>query len=271
MEQRGDVHFDKELYESLCSLPENLTNAPKEKLLTLWQRLSSLPKSVLEHPGRFMYNPVSALNSDNDLYLLGIHPGIDPNGGPSEKLSLRDEIREWSKRSTHAIASEIWSGHDYQDTVKVLCEKIGKDLDELCASNLSFTRAKGKPDLTVALSMLGVKDSVFWPVHEAVLDIVEPKCIIVIGAGKPHKIPDTVFRKVLHLMQSSKERPLLHTKEKTLCSDNKEYRWYVVDGEYQDRQMKLIGIPYPSHNRQLRYYEEVLEQIANEYQQICKK
>jgi len=254
MKHETNAHFDKELYEALCSLPEDVLRVSKEKLDTLWQRLCSLPEKILEHPGRFMYNPVSKLGQD-DLYLLGIHPGIDPKGNPkTEKQSLRGEIREWSKKSTNAMVSENWSGPYYQSTIRTLCDGIGKELNELCASNLYFVRAQNYDTLLETLKNMELDSNGedFWLVHKEVIGIIQPKCILVIGI--------VIFKIILQLLRFRKE-----WEKPSLRSDCGKYLCSVFAGQWQGQPLTLIGIPYPKHDNQqthLMNYPEVLEKIA---------
>jgi len=250
MEQQTDVHFDKELYEVLCSLPEESLKAPKEKFLTLWHRLCSLPKVLLRYPGRFMYNSLSTLRQDN-FYLLGINPGGDPK---KESLPLRDEIREWIGWKEHTSAFDQFGETPYKDTLRALCFEIGIELRELCASNFYFVRAPNQDSLMKGeksvLYKLGLSSSgkEFWPVHRAVIDIVEPKYIFVIGSS--------VFSNIFQLLNSV-ETPLTITKEipcgKYVCS--------IAD--YRDKSLKVIGLPHPSA-RGLKIRDYPMRQIADE-------
>jgi len=250
MEQQAGIHFDKELFEVLCSVPEESLRAPKEKLQLLWRCICTLPKNILGYPGRFMYNPISTLRKD-DFYLLGINPGGDPK---KENLPLRDEIREWLGWEKSASAFEQFGDTPYKDTLKALCFEIGKDLHDICVSNLYFVRSPDQDSLmngkNGALYKLGLDSSgkEFWPVHKAVIDIVEPKCIFVIGSG--------IFNNVFKLL-NSEGKPMKRSKEipcgKYVCSV----------AERSDKSLKLIGLPHPSA-RGLKLSDYPMKQIADE-------
>ena len=250
MEQQNGVHFDKELFEALCSVPEESLRVPKEKLDALWRCLCSLPTNVLGYPGRFMYNPISTLRKD-DFYLLGINPGGDPE---KENVPLRDEIREWLGWEKSASAFDQFGDTPYKETLKTLCFEIGKDLHDICASNLYFLRSpdqdslmNGKKSALYKLG-LGTSGKEFWPTHKAVIDIVEPKCIFVIGT--------VTFNNVFKLLNSV-EKPLKLVK-KIPCGKHN-----CSVAENSDKSLKLIGLPHPSA-RGLKLSEYPMKQIAEE-------
>jgi len=250
MELWTSGHFDKDLYESLCSLPEEKLRAPKEKLLALWRCLCSLPEKVLGYPGRFMYNPLATLRQ-GDFYLLGINPGGNPL---TENTPLRDEIRGWLGWDKSASAFDQFGDTPYKNTLNALCLEVGVELRALCASNLYFVRALDQNSLmsgkNSALSKLGMSSSgkEFWPVHKAVIDIVCPKYVFVIGSG--------IFNSVLQLLNSI-GAPLALTKEipcgKYVCSV----------AERKDKSLKAIALPHPSA-RGLKLGDYPMKQIAEE-------
>jgi len=245
----------KTFTEALGSFPDRGTQAAEAlkqwpEYDNLYQALCEMGEDILKHSGRFMHNPVSVLRK-GDYYHLGINPGGDPG---MENTPLEQEIREWSKKDTHAICAEHWKGQ-YQPTVKAVCREVGIEVEELCSSNLYFCRSRDEASIPLdPKKTLGA----FWHVHEAVLDIVKPKCIFVFGTGEGK------FPAILDLMRNSKGRPLSRIEEKTIKGD-RGYSCRVVDGEYQGRPLKLIGIPHPSHGRVPT--QAVLKQIADE----CRK
>jgi len=250
MREQTVIHFDKELFEALCSVPEKSLGVPKEKLQTLWRCLCSLPKNVLGYPGRFMYNSISSLRKDK-FYLLGINPGGDPE---KENMPLRSEIREWFVWEKDASAFEQFGETPYKETLKALCFEIGKDLHDICASNLYFVRStdqdslmKGKKSTLYKLG-LSTSGKEFWPVHEALIEIVEPKCIFVIGS--------VTFDNVFKLLNSVGK--ILTRIKKIPCGK------YVCNvAECKDKSLKLIGLPHPSA-RGLRLSDYPMKQIADE-------
>jgi len=242
------------LSDALQSFPDKITEESLDwpEGYKLYEALRNLGDAILKAPGRFLYNDISTLRQD-DFYLLGINPGGKPE---IENTPLFEEIRSWSQKSTHAIAVEGWNT-TYQRTVEALCSAVGKELRELCSSNLYFIRTPGTDLLDATLSQLRADFRVFWPVHEAVLDIVKPKCIFVFGAD--------VFSKIIQLMLNSKEKPLLKYKSRPLLPKYKGgCNCSVGEGERLGSPMKVIGMPYPKYGRQLTSQPMVLQKIAEE-------
>lgn len=251
----------KTLADALVSFPK-ATEASKSLEqgwpagYNLYRALRRLNRDFLSYPGRFMYNPISVLR-EGKYYLIGKHPARNRNKTQKENMSLCKEIREWSENDTHAIVDEIWKNQYYQSTVKALCREIGAGLCGLCASNVYFCRNKIKK-METKIDMLAEakkKIGTFWRIHEALLDIVRPAWIFVIGLD--------VFHEILKFIRKpeNKAKWLLYT-GKTSISDG-ECNCTVVKAEYQDRPLMLMGIPCPSrrHNLELSRHQEVLKQI----------
>jgi hypothetical protein len=258
-DQQSAVPFGEQLYEAMRSLPEDALCATKEKLKVLCKCLADLPSEVRNYSGRFMYNHISTLRQD-DFYLLGINPGGDPE---IIKEWLRDEVFNWLDWKKNQSAFDEFNS-SYKRLLEELCKKLRREFHDICASNLFFVRAQREKDrkhgdksLSKTLRDFGLKQNgdKFWPVHQAVIDIVEPKCILVIGFG--------AFDKIFKLMRSL-NKSLVLSDEKISCG--KYYR-KIVTGEHETgKPFKLIGIPHTS-TRGLRLEDYPLRQIAD----ICSK
>jgi hypothetical protein len=243
--------------KALLSFPQKLP-APSQqekewaKYYNLYEALRKLGDLLGDH-GRFMYNPISALRK-GEFYLLGIQPGDATKKEKNEgrDTSLRIDIHKWSKQSAHVVINEDWNT-DYQDTVKALCREVGIDLYGLCVSNLYFYRKDKNKNLPYVTKN---DASVFWHVHEAVLDIVKPDCIFFFFCGKD------AYLKILILMRANKSSPFSPTEGNF---GNEKCKYKTAKGEYQGRPLTLIGMPCPNAivNRQplLEDDQEVLEQM----------
>jgi len=215
--------FPKDPGESLKRWPEGYR---------LYEALQNL-KDILNVPGRFLYSDISTLRSGEfpQYYLLGINPDVDISKNPA----LKTEIQEWSAKCSNAYLDESWDyrgrpidpgTHLIQSRVQELCNTIvGKGLDastrQVCASNLVFCRSESEAAQVV-------EADVFWPVHKAVLRIVNPACILVMGSGK-------AFEKIRKLLGFSVKDSFLSGHGSCLC--------YVAESDFQDGQPKLIGMP----------------------------
>jgi len=204
----------------------------------LYNALCKLQK-ILDVPGRFLYSDISTLRPGN-FYLLGHNPDIDLNKNP--KLNV--EIQEWSTRCKNAFLDESWENqpdgkYTIQKRVQELCKyAVDKDLDldtstrQVCASNLFFGRSKS------AATLAEREPESFWPVHRAVLDIVQPVCILAIGAGKGE---GNTYRIVKNMLGFSS------IKDNCFPSGHGKLNCFFVEGHYQGKklkqQIKLIGVP----------------------------
>ena len=218
--------------------------AEKDAFQELNTRLGALPQEVLCESGRFLYSSIDTLDK-GDYYFLGYNPG----GAPEKHLkTLRDEIKDWQfyPKGWNAYCDEKWST-ELQDRVKILFGLIAKPsenggeaaLRRTCASNLIFTRSSGKKSLPHSIKE-NAKD-VFWPIHQEILNIVKPRCIIVYD-----KDAYDIFRKRLgnphedtHPIEAS------HAYVKKSCLR-------IVNGGFSsevrlDHEVKLIYIPHLSY------------------------
>jgi uracil-DNA glycosylase len=105
-------------------------------------------------------------------------------GGPEEGTkTIRQSLDELSTSTVNAYLDESWCSdpdckgcRPLQKSFKFLFDELGADPRAVCASNLIFKRSAdersaGYPELA----------KVCWPVHEAILRIVQPHTIITFG------------------------------------------------------------------------------------------
>lgn len=220
---------------------------PLAKHKQLYAALCSLPENILGASGRFLYSSISTLQPGM-FYLLGYNPGGNPN---EVTTSLKDEFDTWGVSNANAYLDEVWNRSPYagcslyQRNVQNLCKALMIDTRNICSSNLYFTRS-----ISAATLRIG-KTNFFWPVHEIVLDIVMPKCILAIGLNTYRSIAD-----ILELSEKS-----------TFCSGHGTWQCHTAEGLYQNRPLKLLGLPHFSRYS-LRGRTGVLAQIAEECSHI---
>ena len=236
---------ERQQQELLAKALKKIPEKPEESLRHKWPEGYDLYdalcklRNILDAPGRFLYSDISTLREGN-FYLLGHNPDVDLNENPK----LSDEIRKWSAKSKNAFLDESWENrpdgeYTIQKRVQELCKYVvDKDLDldtstrQVCASNLFFGRSKS------ATTLAERDPESFWPVHRAVLDIVQPVCILAIGAGKNK---DNTYRIVKDLLGFSDIKDIIFPSGHENCS------CFVVEGHYQSKrlnqQIKLIGVP----------------------------
>src|SRR4051812_8610833 len=133
---------------------------------------------ILKCSGKVLYSAADTL-SPGRVYILGLNPGGDPE---KEVDTIGEALDALPTRRENSYCDELWPGHrargqaPLQRRVKWLADQIGIDLLSVCASNLVFARSKdarrsGYP---------GSADKC-WPVHLAILEMVQPKLIITFG------------------------------------------------------------------------------------------
>lgn len=220
---------------------EHRTSIPLAEHKRLYAALRSLPEGILNASGRFLYSDISTLRPGR-FYLLGYNPGGDPG---KISTSLQDEIHNWGIDSVNAYLDEIWrhspqaGGSPYQRNVQELCKAIGICPRKMCASNLFFVRSIS----ALALKVNTVE--VFWPIHQAVLDIVKPDCIFAVGLK--------TYKNIKQMIGFEEKR--------TFHSGHGAWLCYVSGGTYLNKQMKLIGFP---HFSRYTLKKHILSQVANE-------
>lgn len=138
---------------------------------------SSLGKAeVLSRSGSILYSAAHTLTK-GDIYILGLNPG--GNEGPS----ISQHLAELPNKTQNSYLDESWGKRvdadgqaPLQRRIKGLVNAVGADLRNICASNLIFMRSPNDKGIKFP------KDAdTCWPIHEKILDIVQPKLIIAFG------------------------------------------------------------------------------------------
>jgi hypothetical protein len=137
---------------------------------------------ILDKSGTVLYSSCDTLKPGK-YYFLGLNPG----GSEEDTGTVRHSLDELAlgQSTRNAYLDEDWSSdsrsygkgcHPLQRNFKCLFEAFGQDPRAVCASNLIFKRSAnergaGYPELA----------ELCWPVHEAILQIVQPQAIITFG------------------------------------------------------------------------------------------
>lgn len=134
-------------------------------------------KGQLSRSGTMIYSSHHTI-CQGDVYLMGLNPGGDEKGP-----SLAENLEPSLARESNAYLDEAWGiygkGEEgnapLQQRVKWLLEQLGFDVRKVFASNLIFMQSKNERDVTWEDA------NVCWPVHEALLSIVQPRLILAFG------------------------------------------------------------------------------------------
>ncbi|WP_026344714.1 hypothetical protein [Oceanimonas smirnovii] len=144
-------------------------------------RLPELAKTqlsdLLNQPGCILYSSHKTLKP-GDIYLMGFNPG----GAGGKPLSHHiDGMLDYDK---NAYIDESWSNlkgeskkgaSPLQKRVCWIIQSLGYNPKDVCASNLIFFQSRAAVDIDYSLA------ETCWPVHEAIIDIVQPKIILTFG------------------------------------------------------------------------------------------
>ena len=132
----------------------------------------------LDRPGSILYSGHETLKS-GDVYLLGFNPG--GAGGKSLKASIDSML----SNESNAYLDESWEnlsgswGNGEAPLQKRICWVLASlELNprEVCASNLIFIQSRRASDISYSLLA-----ELCWPIHEAIISVVQPKLIIAFG------------------------------------------------------------------------------------------
>ena len=131
----------------------------------------------LHHSGRVLYSAVDTLRP-GPLYVLGLNPGGRPLGHAG---LLGDDIAKFPSKQDNAYLDESWRSFStgqapLQKRLKWLVEQLGYNLRNACASNLIFLRSTDASGCQYSRSAPAC-----WPIHELILERVQPKLILVFG------------------------------------------------------------------------------------------
>lgn len=210
---------------------------------SVYMALRALPVEMRKASSRFLYSSGATL-ARGKYYLLGYNPGGDPD---AIEQPLHNEADAWENNTTSAYLDEKWRKGEYEGqapyqlNVQALCCAVGVDVRAVCASNWFFVRSLSAAQLT------GCTPEMFFPVHDAIMEIVQPEVVFAVGLGT-YKIVKKSFRF-----------------EQIATFPSGHGSWTCLIAQRQNRQklQKLIGFPHFSRYA-LRYHDEVLSRVAQE-------
>lgn len=132
---------------------------------------------IADRSGRVLYSAAATLQPA-PLYLLGLNPGGDP---ARQTETVGDALRALPDRTANAYLDESWKGCEpgqapIQRRVHWLLHELGCETQQVCASNLIFVRSRSASGCGYPVTA-----DLCWPVHEAILRIVQPRLILAFG------------------------------------------------------------------------------------------
>ncbi len=233
----------------------------KEHCLWVKNKLLSLIKDhcgdeVIGKSGGILYSSYSTVKP-GEYMIFGVNPGGDP--AHMSQWTIEYDIEYKYKKSVEGnnkeawseYIDEIWNGQKagesiFQRRIRSMSEFLfgyESNLREICALNSVFIRSKNEKEINYELF------NFFWPVHEFLIKMVQPRCIITIGI-KPYEFLHKKFREYGSRKVYEKKIPASHGNWKIRISKIKEPSGLV------DKPIVILGIPHLS-----RYEVSGKEQI----------
>ena len=183
---------------------------------------------LMSESGGILYSSHETLKK-GDVYLLGFNPG--GSGGPS----IEESVEEILSSEINAYLDESWSNGNgswgageatLQRRIVYLLNELGLEPREVCSSNLIFVRSRDEAGVDYSLAKQ------CWPVHEAIIELVQPKLIL--AFGNSDKSSYGYLRK------------LLNGKENSEWSGHGNWDVKGFETELNGRDIYVAGIPHLS-------------------------
>lgn len=209
----------------------------------VYAALQSLPLEMQGASSRFLYSCGATL-APGKYYLLGYNPGGNPD---VIKQPFHSEAVTWENNTTNTYLDEKWQKGEfegqapYQLNVQALCRAVGVDVRKVCATNWFFVRSLS------AAQLKGCTPEMFFPVHSAIIEIVQPEVVFAVGLDT-YKI----IKKFFQFEQSG-----------SFPSGHSSWPCLIAQRQYKQKLQKLIGFPHFSRYA-LRYHDDVLSRVARE-------
>jgi hypothetical protein len=194
-----------------------------------------LLSSMLDESGAILYSAWETL-CPGRYYILGLNPG--GNTGPT----IREHLNELKNYTENAYLDEDWSskarnygvgGHPLQVHLKSLLQGLGYDLRNICASNLIFSQSPNQYG-----AYYPAKANQCWDVHKMIINIVQPKILLVFGNGS---ISPYNYLQRKHNEQFSK-----WPKEKVMPSGHATWVCRSFETTLEGKKRIVIGLPHLS-------------------------
>ena len=211
---------------------------------------SQLLRPILGEKGAVLYSSASTL-SRGDVYVLGLNPGGDPTKNTTTVGSSLTSLPNYTE---NAYLDEDWSNHKQygkgqhplQRNMQLLCDGLGYNLRDVCASNLIFLQSRDQygARFTEMASMC-------WAVHRLVIDIVSPSTLIVFGTGRMSPYSHLLLKKT--------------SDEQRIPSGHGSWTCGSFFAQDEHRKFKVVALPHLSRYS-LDGRIEVIEWLKKEAQ-----
>ena len=143
-----------------------------------------VPTELHTRSGKVFYSGSAAFSAPNDLYILGLNPGGDPDAQAEETvLSHTRAVLHTLPECWSAYRDESWGGAvpgtwKMQPRVLHMFQSLRLNPDSVPCSNLVFARSKDEASLKKELPQLV---PACWPFHQGVIEYLRPKVVLCFG------------------------------------------------------------------------------------------
>lgn len=209
------------------------------------EAFNKLNPSVLNLKGRCFYSTLNTL-CQGKYYILGYNPGGNPD---NYEQNIFEDFQQWPQTMMNAYLDEEWGSKigqaPLQKNVQVLCDTLKVDTGEVFAANLIFAASENMKKLK------GCVADDFKPVHEAIINIIQPEVIFTFGMA--------TYREFKRLFSFDE-------KAAVACSKYQKLNWkcYLSERQINKKEIMLVGFPHFSFYP-LRNDKKILEWV----QEIC--
>ena len=203
----------------------------KEDLIELGEQLFG---HLYNRYGEGLYSSHETLKKGN-VYLLGLNPGGDGH------TLLGNHIQKMLTKPDNAFIDEKWGNKHalgnapLQKRVKSLLTGINQRVEDVCASNLIFTTSRSSSHDNYNFGFAGT----FWPFHQAIIEIVQPKLILTFGNSRLHS--PFGFLKSLYCEEPDKSN------FEEIASGHGKWKCYGFKTNINGRETSVIGLPHLSY------------------------
>ncbi|HCM64479.1 MAG TPA: hypothetical protein DIT05_18330 [Morganella sp. (in: Bacteria)] len=193
-------------------------------------------KHLLHHHGEVIYGSHETL-TEGDVYLLGLNPGLQGF------ITIGQHIDRMLTRTKNSFLDENWRNQKedaliqteedllpLQRRVIYLLDALGYKPESICASNLIFKTSESSDSLCFGLAGL------CWPVHEAILELIKPKLLLVFGNSETTS--PYAFLKALFCPEKGEVDPCLSGHGNWMCKG--------FHASINGRRIFVAGLPHLS-------------------------
>ncbi len=206
---------------------------------------------LLNTPGSGIYSHYRTL-SKGRYYLLGTNPGGTPD--TSHKKSIGYHLHH-TGTTNNLLEDPEWetgAGNRMREKIKTLFLSIHQQLENICASNLIWECSNNLDNINNREFNQLAKQ--YWPVHQAIIQTVNPDILIVFGSGNG-KSPYSYLKQLINPINQ-----LPDIQNGTTTSYFKGFTGWL-----EGRHRGIIAIPHPSKfNVPSNLFSEMLNNITKQ-------